>query len=157
MAENYYISRETYQKLVAELDHLKKVRRPAASQAISEAREHGDISENAEYDAAKEELAHLQRRIAVIEEKLSRARFLEEQNIPSDRVYIGATVTLKDTSTNEEFSYTLVDPEEADPTNGKISVHSPVSQALLGKSPGEMVHIALGAQKYAYQILKITR
>jgi len=106
-----------------ELDHLKKVRRPQISKAIDEARQMGDLKENAEYHAAREDLAHVQRRIANLETKLGQVQILEEQNIPADKAYIGATIMLEDTG-GQSFSYTLVDPEEADFAHGRISIHS---------------------------------
>jgi len=132
MAE-IYLTRKGYQKLVEELEHLKKVKRKEFSRAIGEARAHGDISENAEYDAAKEAQAHNENRIAELEAKLAGARIIEDHDIKADEVLIGATVKLKDLDTEEELEYILVSPEEADYNQNKISVSSPVGQGLLNR------------------------
>ncbi len=103
-----FLTRDGYEKLIKELEQLKKVRRRELSKAIGKAWEHGDISENAEYDAAKEAQALNEQRIAELESKLSRARIIEDENIPTDKTYIGATITLKDLDTEKELQYTLV-------------------------------------------------
>lgn len=151
-----YISRKGYQKLVAERDELVS-RKPGIQQAIKEALEKGDLKENAEYHAAKEELAHTQRRIAEIESTMGSARLLEEQgDIPSDKAYIGATVVVKDAE-GENMTLTLVDVAEADPTKGLISVKSPIGQALLGQSVGAKVKVSVGKDGYFLTIQKISR
>lgn len=142
--------------MLEEVDELKK-RKPKIAQDIKEAMEKGDLKENAEYHSAKEELAHIQRRIAELENKLSSARLLEDQaNIPSDRVYIGATVLVKD-ETGQEASYTLADASEANPSAGIISVTSPIGQSLLGQPVNTTVKVPLGKNGYTLRILKITR
>jgi len=142
--------------MLEEVDELKK-RRPKIAQDIKEAMEKGDLKENAEYHAAKEELAHVQRRIAELENRLGAARLLEDQaNIPSDRAYIGATVVVKDES-GAEAAYTLVDASEANPTQGLISVASPIGQSLLGQPVNTTVTVPLGKNGYRLTILKITR
>ena len=156
MAESSFITRKGYHKLHQDLDELKK-RRPVIAKAIQEAREKGDLKENAEYHAAKEESAHNERRIQEIEAKLSGARILEDEgDIPSDKAYIGATVAVKDES-GEETKFTLVDPAESDPASGMISITSPIGQALLGQPIGAKVKVPVGKAGYTLQILKITR
>ena len=151
-----YISRKGYQKMLAEVDELKR-RKPKIALDIKEALEKGDLKENAEYHAAKEELSHVQRRIAELENKLGSARLLEDQaNIPSDKCYIGATVGVKDES-GQNATYTLADATEANPTAGIISVTSPIGQSLLGQPVGATVKVPIGKQGYTLQILKITR
>lgn len=154
--DSIFISRKGYQKMLEEVDELKR-RKPKIAQDIKEALEKGDLKENAEYHAAKEELSHVQRRIAELENKLSSARLLEDQaDIPSDRVYIGATVVVKDAE-GQEATYTLADASEADPTAGIISVTSPIGQSLLGQAAGATVKVPIGKTGYTLHILKITR
>lgn len=151
-----YITRKGYHKLREEMEALKK-RRPLIAQEIKEAREKGDLKENAEYHAAKEEMAHNERRIAEVEAKLGGARILEDQGeLPSDKAYIGATVTVKD-DTGSEARYTLVDPAESDPANGMISIHSPIGKSLLGQGIGTAVKVPIGKDGYRLTITAITR
>lgn len=151
-----YISRKGFHKLQEELAELK-ARRPKIALAIKEAMEKGDLKENAEYHAAKEDLAHVQRRVAELEGKIGSARLLEEQgDIPADKAYIGATVTVKD-DTGMESNFTLVDAAEANPTEGLISVTSPIGQSLLGQAVGATVVVPVGKNGYKLQILKIAR
>jgi len=152
-----YLSRDGYEKLRKELEGLKTVKRRALAKAIGEARAHGDISENAEYDAAKEAQGLNEKRIAELEDKLGRAKMLEDENIPKDEALIGATVRLKDMDSGEELEYTLVAEEEADYQEGKISVSSPVGSSLLGHKENETVKIKIPAGMLKYKILKITR
>jgi transcription elongation factor GreA len=156
MPDETFITRKGYQKLQSAIEELKK-RRPVISQAIKEAREKGDLKENAEYHAAKEEMAHNERRIQEIEAKLSGARILEDQgDLPTDKAYIGATVTVKDESA-DQMTYTLVDTAESDPSNGLISITSPIGQALLGQPIGAKVKVPVGKAGYTLEILQITR
>jgi len=156
MADDIFISRKGYQKMLAEVEELRK-RKPILALEIKEAMEKGDLKENAEYHAAKEELTHVQRRIAELENRMGSARLLEDQaNIPSDKVYIGATVVVKD-ETGHQSKYTLVDAAEANPREGLISVTSPLGQALMGNPPDTTVKVALGKEGYKLTILKITR
>jgi len=151
-----YITRKGYEKLHKDLEELKK-RRPVIARAIQEAREKGDLKENAEYHAAKEEASHNERRIQEIEGKLSGARILEDQgDLPTDKAYIGATVSVKDES-GEEMKFTLVDPAESDPANGMISITSPIGQVLLGQPVDARVKVPVGKSGYTLHILKITR
>jgi len=152
-----YLSRDGMRKLQEELRELKTSERPTVRDALQRAREFGDLSENAEYAAAKERLMFLEQRINRLEETLSRASLLENENIPDDKVYIGATVLLQDLVKSLELTYTLVSPEEADFDQGKISTVSPIGKGLLGKEEGVEVEIAVPAGTLHYKILKITR
>jgi transcription elongation factor GreA len=124
---------------------------------IEEARGHGDLSENAEYDAAKEAQQHLELRIGKLENTLSRARIIESKELPNDKVYILSKVRLKDLKTKEEVLYTLVSPEEADFDKNKISVTSPLGKGLLGRTQGETVKIPVPAGTLEYNIVEISR
>jgi transcription elongation factor GreA len=150
-----YLTRDGRRKLIEELERLK-LRRPAISDEIARAREMGDLKENAEYHAAKETLTNLQKRIASIESKLSSAKLMEEQNIDRTIIYIGSNVKLKDLGDNEEYEYTIVDVEEADPMENKISVQSPLSQGLLGHKAGETVKVILPGGETEFKILEIS-
>ena len=152
-----YLSREGYEKLQGELKGLKETERPAVRQALQRAREFGDLSENAEYSAAKERLLFLEQRIGKLEDTLSRARLLENEAIPEDKVYIGATVELEDLAQARQLTYTLVAPEEADFEAGKISTVSPIGKGLLGHQEGEEIEIEVPVGKLHYRIVKITR
>ena len=151
------MTRAGYEKLFKDLDYLKKDKRKKLSKAIGEARAHGDIGENAEYDAAKEAQGLNEKRIAELEDKLSRARIIDDEDIPKDRVLIGATVTLKDLDTQEVISYTLVSEIESDYAEGKISLISPIGAALLNHREKEIVEIKVPAGILKYEILKIER
>jgi transcription elongation factor GreA len=151
------LTRNGYEKLRKELEFLKTVKRREFSKAIGEARAHGDISENAEYDAAKESQGLNEKKIAELEAKLTRAQIIDDQDIPKDEVLIGATVKLKDIKSGEELEYTLVAEEEADYSQGKISVSSPVGSALLNHKEDQTVEIRVPAGVLKYKILKISR
>jgi transcription elongation factor GreA len=140
-----------------ELEHLKTVKRRQLSKAIGEARAHGDISENAEYDAAKDAQGLNEKRISELENKLALARILDDTGISSDEVLIGATVKLKDLESNEELEYTLVSEMEADYESGKISITSPIGISLLNHKLGEEIDIKIPAGILKYKILKISR
>ena len=152
-----YLSREGYEKLREELELLKTVRRREISRAIGEARAHGDLSENAEYDAAKDAQAHNEKRVFELEQTLSHARILEDENITADQVLIGATVRLQDLDSGEEFDYTFVSEEEADFGQNKISITSPVGSGLLGHKENESVEIKVPAGILRYKVIKISR
>jgi transcription elongation factor GreA len=156
MSQDIYLTREGYEKLVDELERLKTVKRRQLAKAIGEARAYGDLSENAEYDAAKDAQAHNEKEISDLEEKLSRVRILEG-DIPKDEVLIGAKVKLTDMDTQEELEYTLVSELEADYEQGKISVTSPVGAGLLGHKENEIVEIKIPAGKLKYKITGISR
>ncbi len=156
-AENIYLTREGYDKLIKKLKRLKTIKRRELSKEIGIARAFGDISENAEYTAAKEAQGLNEKRIAELETKLAGARILDTENIPKDKAFIGATVKLKDLDSGEEFEYTLVAEVEADFEQGKISVSSPVGKGLLGHKENETVKIKIPAGVLKYKILKISR
>ncbi len=156
MPGDIYLTQEGYEKLSGELEHLKTVKRRQLSKAVGEARAHGDISENAEYDAAKDAQAHNEKQIMDLEDKLARVRILDK-NIPQDEVLIGATVKLKDMDTEEELEYTLVSELEADFNQGKISITSPVGNGLLGHKENEVVEIKIPAGILKYKIIRISR
>jgi transcription elongation factor GreA len=157
MSQGSYLSRDGYDKLVKELEHLKSVKRRQLSKAVGEARGHGDLTENAEYDAAKEAQALNEKRIAELERKLAASQIIDEESMSTDEVLIGATVKLKDIKSGKELTYTLVAEEEADYAQGKISISSPVGGGLLGHREGEVVEINVPAGALKYQILKISR
>jgi transcription elongation factor GreA len=156
MSGDIYLTQEGYEKLVNDLEHLKTVKRRALSKAIGEARSYGDISENAEYDAAKDAQAYNEKQIVELEDKLARVRILDK-NIPKDEVLIGATVKLKDMDTLEELEYTLVSELEADYNQNKISISSPVGAGLLGCKENEIAEIKIPAGVLKYKIIKISR
>ena len=156
-SEPIYLTRERLVELEKDLHDLKTHERKAVAQKIADARGHGDLSENAEYDAAKEEQQHLELRIAKLESTLSRAKLIEAKDLPNDKVYILSKVKLKDLNTKEECEYLLVSNEEADYEQNKISVSSPIGKALLGKTKGESVDIKVPAGLLKYQILDINR
>ncbi|MCA9408935.1 MAG: transcription elongation factor GreA [Candidatus Omnitrophica bacterium] len=151
-----YLTRAGYQKIYGELEKLK-VERIKISRAIEEARLQGDISENAEYDAAKDAQAHNAARLAEVEGKLAKVRIIEDEDIPSDKIYIGAIVTLLDLDTDEEFKYMMVGPEEANYEEDKISILSPIGKGLMGKAEGVELEINVPAGVLKYKVLKIER
>ena len=155
--DDIYLTEKGYEKLCAELEFLKNVRRRELSKAIGEARSHGDISENAEYDAAKDAQGLNEKRISELENKLSRARILEDEDIPDDEVLIGALVRIEDLDTGEKLEYTMVSEEEADYNQNKISISSPVGSALLNHKENDIVEINVPAGVLRYKILKISR
>ncbi|MDR3243205.1 MAG: transcription elongation factor GreA [Elusimicrobiota bacterium] len=149
-----FLTRDGREKLIKEMEDLQK-RKPNIQEEIARAREHGDLKENAEYHAAKETLTNIMRRMSEIDSKLSRVKLIDEQNIDSDKVLIGATVSLKDED-GEEFEYTIVDLEEANPAENKISVQSPLVQGLLEHKVGDVciVELPAGARKFTIQKIK---
>lgn len=154
---NIYLTSEGYEKLRKELEFLKTLRRRELSREIEKARAHGDISENAEYAAAKETQGLNEKKIAELENKLSRAQILDDTNMPKDEALIGAVVKLKDLDSKEELQYMLVSELEADFSQGKISVTSPIGEGLLGHKVNETVKIKVPAGILKYKILKISR
>jgi transcription elongation factor GreA len=152
-----YLTRAGFEKLREELEQLKTVERRKIAKAIGEARLQGDISENAEYDAAKEAQAHNEAKIAQLEAKLSQVRIIENEKIPADKVYIGAFVTLVDQDTDEEITYMMVGPEEANYEENKLSIASPIGKGLLGHKEKEIVTINVPAGTLSYLIKKIER
>ena len=156
MSDAVYLTRAGYAKLYKDLEDLKSERLKIAK-AIHEARMQGDISENAEYDAAKDAQAHNAARIAEVETKLAKVRIIEDENIPSDKIFIGAIVTILDIEAEEKFTYMMVSPEEASYEESKISVLSPIGKALMGKAVGMKLEIKVPAGTLKYKILKIER
>ncbi len=144
-----------YQWLESELKRLKNEERPAVIQAIAEARAHGDLSENAEYDAAKEKQGWIEGQILDYEDKVGRAQIIEPAKLSGDNIVFGATVTLIDEDTEEEKTYQIVGDFEADVKAGKVSVQSPIARALIGKSEGDVVEVAAPGGARSYEILKI--
>ena len=148
---------EGLKKLRDEVDHLKGIERPRASQAIADARDKGDLSENAEYDAAKEAQGLLEMKIAKMEEILANARLIDESQLDVSKVLVLSKVRIKNTTNNMEITYTLVAESEADLKSGKISVTSPIGKGLLGKSVGETAEISVPNGKITFEILEISR
>jgi transcription elongation factor GreA len=149
------ITKKGYEALQAELERLKKVERPKNIKEIEEARGHGDLSENAEYHAAKERQSHIQGRIRDVEHKLAEAQIIDTSKLSTEKVVFGATVTVKDAQNGTEQRYTLVGQDEGDLKNGKISVQSPVGRALIGKRVGDTCEVQTPAKKVAYEVLNI--
>ncbi len=152
-----YLTRERLVELEQELRELKKNGRTEVAQKIAEARSYGDLSENAEYDAAKEAQEHLEMKIAKIEETLVRASIIQGSDLPNDKVYILSFVKLKEKKTGQVIEYRLVSPEEADFDKNKISITSPIGKGLMGKTKGERVQIKVPAGTLEYEILEISR
>ena len=157
MSDNIILSQDGYEKMKKELKHLKTVKRKEVIQAIKTARAHGDLRENAEYDAAKEEQGFVESRIQELEYKLISARIIDESQMSTDKVFIGAFVTIYDEEFEEEIKYAIVSPDEADLKNNKISVASAVGKALLGKKVGDIVEAKVPGGIVKYKILKIER
>ncbi len=155
--DRIYLSRQGYDKLKQELDHLKQVERKEIALQIKEAREQGDLSENAEYDAAKEKQGRIEAKIVQLEDRLGRAVILETENLDANEVRIGSTVKLLNLETNSELTYILVDASEANFSEGKISILSPVGQGLLGHKKGDEAVIDLPSKKLKLKILDIKR
>jgi transcription elongation factor GreA len=155
--ESIYLTRERLVEIEQELRDLKTNGRKQIAQKIADARGHGDLSENAEYEAAKEEQQHLELRISKLEHTLSRAKLIEAKDLPNDKIYILSRVKLKDLKSNEIFEYLLVSPEESNFEQNKISVASPIGKALLGRIPGESVEIKVPVGILKYQILEVNR
>ncbi|WP_372005577.1 transcription elongation factor GreA [Tistrella mobilis] len=147
---------EGFDRLTAELKHLKTVARPEVINAIAEARAHGDLSENAEYHAARERQSFIEGRIAELEDKLSRSEVIDPTKLSGDRVKFGATVTVVDEETEEETSYKIVGVDEADLKIGRISVTSPMARALINKAVGETVEVATPKGRRSYEIMAVS-
>ena len=152
-----YYTKEGLDKLRSELNHLKDVERPNASKAIAEARDKGDLSENAEYDAAKEAQGMLEMRISKLEETLSNARVIDESQLDNSKVLVLSKVKIKNQLNGMEMDYTLVADGEADLASGKISVNSPIGKGLLGKSVGEVAQINVPSGVINFEIIEISR
>jgi len=146
---------EGHAALDAELKRLKSVERPSVIQAISEARQHGDLSENAEYHAAKERQSFIEGRLAELEDKLARAQVIDVSRLGGDTIKFGATVTVLDEDSGDKAHYKIVGEDEADVRAGKISISSPIARAMIGKEVGDVVEVAAPGGAKSYEILKI--
>ncbi len=155
MSITNYVTKDTFEKMKIELQHMKGVERPAASHAIAEAREKGDLKENAEYDAAKEAQGMLEAKIKHLEGIIANARILDESNIDTSKVSILTRVTLVNLNTKKNVTYKIVSEKEADLKQGKISVTSPIGHSLLGKTVGEEVNVQVPAGVLKFKIEKI--
>lgn len=155
--EIVYLTRERVVELQSELRSLKLTGRSEIAQKIAEARAHGDLSENAEYDAAKEAQQHLEFRIAKLEGTLIRARIIDSRELPNDKVYILSKVKLLDLKANTETEYTLVSPEESNFEENKISITSPIGKAMMGKKPGDIIKVVVPAGTLEYRIQELSR
>ncbi len=152
-----YYTAEGLKKLREELNYLKDVERPRASQAIGEARDKGDLSENAEYDAAKEAQGMLEMKISKMEGTLANARVIDESQLDVSKVLVLSKVRIKNLANNMEMNYTLVAESEADLKSGKISVSSPIGKGLLGKEVGDVAEVSVPSGKIKFEILSIDR
>ena len=157
MSKVSYYTEEGLKKLRDELNHLKDVERPKASDAIAEARDKGDLSENAEYDAAKEAQGLLELRISKMEETLSSARLIDEAALDNSKVLVLSTVEVKNKSNGMQMTYTLVAQSEADLASGKISVDSPIGKGMLGKKVGDIAEIQVPSGTIQLEIISIKR
>ena len=157
MSDVSYYTAEGLKNLKEELNYLRDVERPKSSQAIADARDKGDLSENAEYDAAKEAQGLLELKIAKLEETLSNARLIDESQLDTSKVLVLSTVKLKNQQNGMVISYTLVAESEADLKSGKISVTSPIGKGLLGKEVGEVAEITVPNGTLKFDILEISR
>lgn len=157
MSEIKYFTEEGLIKLKAEVNHLISVERPSISRQIGEARDKGDLSENAEYDAAKEAQGFLELKISKLQAVVRNARVIDESKMDSTKVLILSNVKIKNLQNNAEMSYTLVPENEADLRKGKISVSSPISKGLLGKKVGDVVDIIVPAGTIPFEIIEVSR
>jgi len=149
------ITREGYENLQKELANLKSVERPNNIKAIEEARAHGDLSENAEYHAAKDRQSFLEGRIKELEFKLASADIIDPDKVPKDKAVFGCTVVLENIDTGKEVSYQLVGPDESDIENGRISVDSPLGRAIIGKKPDDEIVLDAPGGKRCYELVEI--
>ncbi len=157
MSKVSYYTPEGLKKLREELQQLKDIERPKASQAIAEARDKGDLSENAEYDAAKEAQGMLEMKIAKLEETLAGARVIDESQMDTSKVLVLSKVKIKNQTNGMEMTYTLVADGEADLASGKISVNSPIGKGLLGKAVGEVAEVQVPNGVMKFDVLEISR
>ncbi len=155
-SDTNYVKKETFEQMKAELQHMKGVERPAASRAIAEAREKGDLKENAEYDAAKEAQGMLEAKIKQLEGVLATARIVDEENIDTSKVSILTKVTVTNLNTKKQVTYQIVSEKEADLKQGKISAFSPIGKGLLGKVIGDTAEIQVPAGVIKFKIEDIT-
>ena len=157
MAKQIYVSKEGFEKLQNELEHLKTVKRVEVAEAIKKARAYGDLSENAEYDAAKNEQAELEERIFKLEDMMKKAKIINEEEMTNDFVGVGSKVLVKDLDNGDEMEFTIVGSTEADPFALKISNESLVGQHLIGRKTEDLVEIIVPDGTLHYQIEKISR
>ncbi|MCV6630072.1 MAG: transcription elongation factor GreA [Flavobacteriaceae bacterium] len=157
MSNVSYYTAEGLKKLREELNQLKDIERPKASQAIAEARDKGDLSENAEYDAAKEAQGLLEMKISKLEATLSNARLIDESQLDTSKILVLSKVKIKNVANGMEMHYTLVAESEADLKSGKISVNSPIGKGLLGKSVGDIAEVQVPNGIIKFEILEISR
>ncbi|WKD85784.1 Transcription elongation factor GreA [Polaribacter huanghezhanensis] len=157
MSEVSYYTPEGLKKLKEELEHLEHVERPRVTQEIADARDKGDLSENAEYHAAKEEQSHLEFKIAKLKNVVSNARIIDESQLDTSKILIHSVVKIKNTANKMEFTYTLVADSESDVRNGKLSVNSPIGKGLLGKVVGEIAEIQVPNGIMKFEIIEISR
>jgi len=153
--ERVPITKKGYQALKDELDYLKRVERPKNIKAIEEARAHGDITENAEFEAAKDRQAFLEGRVNELTYKLSRADIIDPQNLPKDHALFACSVLLENIDTGENVEYQLVGPDEANIEEGRISVSSPLGKAIIGKKPGDEISLEAPGGKRYYELVEI--
>jgi transcription elongation factor GreA len=157
MAKPTYFTKEGLEKLKEELHHLTTFERPSISKQIAEARDKGDLSENAEYDAAKEAQGLLEMKIAKLQDVISNARIIDESKLDNDKVFILSKVKIKNTKNGASMTYTIVPENEADLKSGKISVSSPIATGLLGKMVGEKVSVDVPSGNVEFEIVEISR
>ncbi len=153
--EKFPTTQQGYDRLKAELDHLKKEERPAVIEQIAEAREHGDLKENAEYHAARDKQSFIEGRIQELEAVTSRAEVINPAELSGDRIKFGATLGLYDNDTEEEKTYQIVREYEADLEKGLLSLKSPIARALIGKMEGDLVEVVTPGGKKSYEVLSI--
>ena len=149
------VTRRGYEALKKELESLKRIERPQNIKAIEEARSHGDLSENAEFHAAKDRQGFIEGRIAELEYKLANADIIETKKLPKDRAVFGSQVVLENINTGEDVQYQLVGSDESDVEKGRISVSSPLGKAILGKKPGDELAVQVPGGKRAYELVDI--
>ncbi len=153
--EKLPMTADGFARLYDELKNLKSVERPAVIKALEEARAHGDLSENAEYHAAKERQSFIEGRVLELEDKISRADVIDVSKLSGETIRFGATVKLADEDTDEEVSYQIVGADEGDIAKGRISLTSPLARALIGKNPGDSVEVTTPGGAKAYEVLKV--
>ncbi len=156
MTNIQYVTKETLEQMKAELQHMRGVERPAASRAIAEAREKGDLRENAEYDAAKEAQGHLEAKIAQLEGQIATARIVDESTIDTSKVTILTKVKVTNLATKKQVTYQIVSEKEADLKAGKISVTSPIGKGLLGKEVGDVAEVTAPAGLLKFKVEDIS-
>ncbi len=153
--ERIPITRQGYEALKKEMEHLKTVERPRVIKAIEEARAHGDLSENAEYEAAKERQAFIESRVRELDFKLANADIIESENLPKDKAVFASRVLLENVDTGEDVEYQLVGPDESDIEQGRISITSPLGKAIIGRKPGDEIVLQAPGGKRVYELVEI--